>query len=531
MNLKHFMQISSRQFSLLLLLHLAFCTAVLLALPVQASFWLDESISFWISSSSSVFELWSKVLNFQGQSPLYFLLLRVVLVLPGEAEVLARTPSMLAGLGVSFITFCIVRRQMPTIAAFSASIFIFSSDPFLQSFVSARPYALALLCFVGSFSLLSSSVVTRIGRFTAAVLLVTCAYLQPTFLPGVFALLFVYVRHRNFLLLVGGALLPLCWMLALNIKKSQEWSSETGHSILSVLQSAVPFPGLLIIIFAFVAAICFVPFSFRDARARVGAYFLGYDGRQLVLLCMVSLGTTFTYFALDYLLEITLFRSRYLLWSHYILLLAVLQIIFVMLRDKEWLVFVVIATSLLFVRELDRKWQTEDWREVTYASTEALAIAGNGEGTGHEQRFFVYSGLAEARNIDEVISREQLQYLTAPISPYFQSNSELNKHRGLNVVALHQGNSKVWRASLEDRARGLYTTDLDSVVNGELLSEHILIGIVQTPSISDPFRSLLAMLVGRICLRDVMMAKSVLDQNQLNKLSPGVYGYILSYEC
>ena len=213
------MQISNRKTVLVSLWHLLFCIILFVNLPVQASFWLDESISFWIASSNSVSELWSKVLNFQGQSPLYFLFLRVVLALPGEVETLARVPSLLASLGVGIITFRIFKREMPTIAAVSASIFTLSSDPFLQSFVSARPYGLALLCFVSSFFLLSRTIVSLTDQFIAITLLVACAYLQPTFLTGVFALLLVYVRHPKFLLLAGAAFLPLIWMLAVNMKK------------------------------------------------------------------------------------------------------------------------------------------------------------------------------------------------------------------------------------------------------------------------------------------------------------------------
>jgi uncharacterized membrane protein len=114
--------------------------------------WIDEYGTSWVIAAESWRDVWRRVLEIQGQSPLYYLVVRAFVDVLGPGPLALRLPSLVSG--IALLGFCYVvalrlfadrRVAMATVAAFALDerLIFYSRD--------ARPYALALLCATGSF--------------------------------------------------------------------------------------------------------------------------------------------------------------------------------------------------------------------------------------------------------------------------------------------------------------------------------------------------------------------------------------------
>ncbi len=115
-------------------------------LHLENSLWLDETITAWVVKDG-LRELIARSINYQGQSPLYFLAPWISTHIFGLSESSLRLPSLVCNLITVVALYRLFLQLAGTTAAtYGASAFaiIASSNPELQS---ARPYALAVCCF------------------------------------------------------------------------------------------------------------------------------------------------------------------------------------------------------------------------------------------------------------------------------------------------------------------------------------------------------------------------------------------------
>jgi uncharacterized membrane protein len=132
-----------------------------------ASLWLDEFGTFWVverNLKTTLLRSW----QFQGQSPLYYLLAWISIQAFGESEVALRAPSLVLGfLFVGALWVC-ARTLAGRRAGWYAGTLGWLIVPSVQHSVQARPYALVLFSVaiaVGGFEW-----AVRSGRRSARVL-------------------------------------------------------------------------------------------------------------------------------------------------------------------------------------------------------------------------------------------------------------------------------------------------------------------------------------------------------------------------
>src|SRR6185295_6668297 len=130
------------------------------------SFWLDEFGTLWTIQGSAS-EVITRTLSFQGQSPLYYLITWCWIQLFGVSEIALRLPSLLFGIGTTWIVYLLGKRISNHRLGVIAASVIWLSPGLVRANADARPYALALfmtaLMFYGFVSSAQSG--ERRGRW------------------------------------------------------------------------------------------------------------------------------------------------------------------------------------------------------------------------------------------------------------------------------------------------------------------------------------------------------------------------------
>src|SRR5689334_3036500 len=116
--------------------------------------WLDEYGTWWVVSAPTWTETAKRAIDFQGQSPFYFLIVKVFTTLFTEGAFQLRLPSVLFGILTLLVTLRLARQIFRDQDIVLASLAIFSiNEPLIWFSQNARPYALALFLALLSISL------------------------------------------------------------------------------------------------------------------------------------------------------------------------------------------------------------------------------------------------------------------------------------------------------------------------------------------------------------------------------------------
>ena len=114
------------------------------------SLWLDEFGTLWVVQGNLTTVI-TRTLEFQGQSPFYYLIVWVFARVFGESEIVLRLPSLLAGAGACWFVYKTARGLLDTrTGLWAAALFWLSSYP-VQCSAEARPYSCIL--FFGALML------------------------------------------------------------------------------------------------------------------------------------------------------------------------------------------------------------------------------------------------------------------------------------------------------------------------------------------------------------------------------------------
>jgi mannosyltransferase len=118
--------------------------------PLTSSLWVDELGTWWVVKDG-VGEAANRAYTFQGQSPLYYLIVWLAKVVGGTSEIALRAPSLVATAGSAVLLYRLVRRLVGREAA-RLSVLVFVSTGLVAFEASeARPYA------VGTFALVAAT--------------------------------------------------------------------------------------------------------------------------------------------------------------------------------------------------------------------------------------------------------------------------------------------------------------------------------------------------------------------------------------
>ncbi len=378
------------------------------------SLWLDETVTFWIVKDGFS-EVVERSLAFQGQSPLYYLLVWGFCELFGQSVFMLRFMSLCFSFATLVLLAAMASRIFSKSTVFFSALVLISLDSFQVSMISARPYALALF-----FSLASSYCLLRWFKqqnfFWGLFYVVSGSF---TFyahylFSAVFLVHFIHAclearREKSFrdlarLLFAFTLIFALC-LPALNHLLSLYWSAESLQFAaipgpLEFIKQWFPFD---LFVYLFAASVCVWvvlgnEFNRPHLSGPSGFIFLGLFA-PLVFIP-----------ALYFSLHISLFMERYFLW--YLPFLALCGgVLFSCLKtERARAVFIVVFTILSLARSIDKKWQVENWRAASQAVAQLEQV--------EDKLLLVNSGLIEHREVNNYDYPQHLEYLLAPFAAY-----------------------------------------------------------------------------------------------------------------
>jgi 4-amino-4-deoxy-L-arabinose transferase-like glycosyltransferase len=149
-----------------------------------ADFWLDEYSTWWVTAGNWA-DVIERAIRTQGQSPFYFLVVKLFTTLLGEGFFQLRLPSVLFGVTTLFTAYKLAVEIFhdPEIATTSTAIFAVNEHQIWIS-QAARPYALALLLTLTSFLLCLKFARNSSGRAGIGYAITTALLIYSHFIFG-----------------------------------------------------------------------------------------------------------------------------------------------------------------------------------------------------------------------------------------------------------------------------------------------------------------------------------------------------------
>jgi len=385
---------------------------------LDASFWLDETLSHWVVSGSFD-EMRTRSSDHQFGSLYYWLLWPVAAQRSLPTEMALRLPSILAALGAAFLVQRIARDFFEPDAAFVAAIAFVCIGSVARAASQARPYALGLLLVVAAMALHLRWLQTRGGRRQgAAGVALAClsAYVQPLLVlvvavQGLSALRAGLSRAKPIRELLGLAALAAALLLPLLLRlpallENREALSWARQPTALPLLGATLLPVLL-----------FTPvqLSRAEGRWRAPAWLRGEPlspaGRRLYpVILLWALVPPLVLLAVSTLTATQLFAPRYLIGAAPAL--AVLLGGFAQRMSRPWLQVLLAAALVAFaaIRIAPHEERYVDWR----AASAAVRLLG----LDSETPVLFHSGLIESARIEWIEDPARRDYLQAPLHSY-----------------------------------------------------------------------------------------------------------------
>lgn len=382
-----------------------------LTLPLNASLWLDETLSAWVSNASLPETLY-RAYTYQGQPPFYFTLIWLVQWCFGFQELYIRIPSLLAALTCLWLLYRLAREYGNSEAASMAPLFLIANDEFHKFALSARPYTLALAMSLGALLLLlrSQQRNSTLSLYSGALLIAIALYLHPAFIIFLpIPVLLVYSERSTIrslfkdlttiVLTVLISLVPLfAQLLALAVRNQELYFANIPNATRVIQTIFSPFPVVAFLTAFLCTAIFFKSFKFDLKKL--------YNKKLLVLTTWLLLAPIlFSVHA--YITGNSLFLPRIMFWRLPALAL-IAAIVVSAISPRLVRNFCIILFSFLTVTVYSiRPWHLESWREVVAMVTKDT-----------HRKVALFSGLIELDQLDWVKNRTHHAYLTAPFSVY-----------------------------------------------------------------------------------------------------------------
>ena len=382
----------------------------------NSTLWLDETLTSWITSSD-LRTCFDRAWNYQGQSPLFFVLVWCVRQVLGSSELALRSLTLLAVAG-SVVTFRAVLNQTAWrreswIGAMTLAVVLLSHPEVLDSHVivgvSARPYALAiwasLLSLYGLLRWIDSpSKRTWLLYVGATALTILFHYVFATIvLLHLLVLLRSGLKDKRVvygfaaaLAAVGVCLIPAVPHVLVVAQKSKLYTTSVPPTLASTLMALVSPAGVL-------TALC-LSFVFHVARG-------GQSLRETVRefgpgLCwwiVPPLGILLIYVLTGVCVNV----PRYYLWR--VPAAGLIVIAAVRVAGSYRLAALPLVLSVCFVLPALRAPEASGWKE---------AFAWGQQYSGEDFEPVVYSGLIESSNAMCVEDEGFREYMLAPLWHY-----------------------------------------------------------------------------------------------------------------
>ncbi len=296
----------------------ALAIILLWVMPLNSSFWLDETVTFW-SAYKGIAAAVARSRFWPGQNLCYTLLAATVIRVGGPSEAMLRLPSLLAAIATAWLLFRLGTRLFDQETGMLAVVVFVSSKVMTEMAANARPYAIGLLLVVAATLQLVRWL--EIGRLTdmlayvvlaAAIIYFHILFATIYLVHAVYALYGVrhntQVRWRTVIIaaaLIGLLILPLVWNAAHwgRVSTESSWAGTPGSGeLLSALMPAILgasiFAGLLVSLFFREVSLP----SFPEMPRKTAVLLVSWLTIPIVALSLVSRFTGFKVFVPRYYL-------------------------------------------------------------------------------------------------------------------------------------------------------------------------------------------------------------------------------------
>ena len=382
---------------------------------LQESLWLDETITAWVTSES-LSEAFGRAQQYQGQSPLYYVLLWCWTQVFGVSELALRAPSLLLVLAALAVCFVWLRRKVGLLPAALAVVVLLAIDPLILA-LSARPYAAGLFSIVMSLFCFDRGLEENNPRQLwkgAAWLALGCYFHFLFAFAGILVLLRAGPSLKRVLLpltLAGVFCLPLLPQFFSLAARHDSLLFVDPPSFREGLSVLFPMPLLVQLLMAMGAVLIL---SGSKNPLKHG------DPRETLSSCRWVIGwwllpTVFLWLCAHW--GVGAFVDRYVIYTFPAVAVLVALAAERWLSKRSQLTLFCAFTLLVAGRYIERTWKIEDWR----GGFRALQL---GENCARpEQQVLVYSGLVELEQQSWRANRDMWSYLNAPASVYGQGLS------------------------------------------------------------------------------------------------------------
>lgn len=363
--------------------------AFLINAPLSESFWLDETLTFWIIKDSAK-DVWFRSTTFQGQTPFYYFVLHYWSQVFGASEIALRSFSISCGVlsAILFGRILVHLNLKPVILGMS---FLFVHDSLVPLWFSARPYAFTFFWIILSTYLLLEYR-TKGGFFRGlSYALSGAAVFYAHYLGAlIFLVHFAIIRRVSIFLWVGFfSSLGVPHLVSILGRKDEIFFD--GNSEISVFLS-VFLPSALMTISLVGLVLCAIVKGEKKPR---------FNGVGIIWWIVSAVVFFVTIWFLPNV-------SRYYFWAA--------PAVVILLVSFFWSVKVPsIATAVMcllcLMLNLERKWETQDYRGIANKLLDA------------NKPVLFYSGLAEHKGEPTSIDPAFLtEYLSSPLTVYGAKN-------------------------------------------------------------------------------------------------------------
>lgn len=387
--------------------------ALLLSYSLNNSLWLDETLTYWLikDKAHNVIE---RTLEYQGQSPLYFLLLWCIIQLAGASEIILRLPSVIGAALTCFITYKLARTVTDREGATISVIILMCLDSFVMAAVNARPYSLGVFfCTLSVYALIewmqSGKKSWHLLYYISSAVTFYLHYLMGlVFL--IHAALFLTLRtarpiEKRQLMFTFAALVVLfvpglSHVIALAQKAPLYFFSDLPGTM-ELCKALFPPKLLIYLMTALIFARIYSPMTFKFRET--------FSSPAIKVLLIWFLLPPIFFFLYSYLNGSSLFFWRFYAW--YSAPLAILTALLIRSIDQLKARALCMSIITLLVLLMPRIWFIEDWREAIQVVNKALAQS-------PAIPVLSYSGLVELENAEWLKDETRREYLGGPFVYY-----------------------------------------------------------------------------------------------------------------
>ena len=379
---------------------------------LNQSLWIDELITAWIVRDR-MDDVVVRATTFQGQSPFYFLLAWTAGYIFGLHEWALRLPSLFLNLcTVGLFYRCLRRhgdRDLAASAAGSLALLVATARPLQE----ARPYALALCCFVLSLDFLmrwalSGKRSEMFGFVCAAMGVFYAHYLFAIAFP-LYGVVLVALR-RDLRLSIKDLFVAALMSLLLSVPAAWQLYLLTGKAELYSFSGSPTFMRWLVWVFGDQGSLCLLAITAfvycfgwsigeRGVRRIQGQFLVG-----LVLWLYPGVAAA----ALSYVSGTPIFVPRY--FAYAVLGEGLVRGVLLCIIRSGWLRVGVFVVLVIWSAAPQTHNQEHGWRaalaSVTSLSVDATSVV------------LLNSGLCETRDVAWTRRPENRQYLLCPTAFY-----------------------------------------------------------------------------------------------------------------